>query len=124
MLGARRPRIAAAAGDAFPPAPEPLAVDDASWGSPASFEEDPAAAEPDPMETASVPAAVRDAVSPAEPALTDALADRELFEDPTLDVARMSAGEEREIVVPVEIASAGGVRRFKLSVRLRLDPVD
>jgi hypothetical protein len=61
---------------------------------------------------------------PTEPALTDALADRELFEDPSLDVARMSTGEEREIVVPVEIASGPLTRRFKLCVRLRLDPVD
>jgi len=37
----------------------------------------------------------------------------------------MSAGEEREILVPVELGDPErGVRRFKLSLRLRLDPVD
>ncbi len=48
----------------------------------------------------------------------------ELFEDPTLDVARLTAGEAREIVVPVEIAEGTAVRRFKLSIRLKLDPLD
>jgi mutual gliding-motility protein MglA len=49
---------------------------------------------------------------------------QDLFEDPGLDVARLRAGEAREILVPVEIVEGAAVRRFKLSVRLRLDPLD
>jgi hypothetical protein len=49
---------------------------------------------------------------------------KELFEDPSLDVARLSTGEAREILVPVEIVEGAAVRRFKLSLRLRLDPLD
>ena len=50
--------------------------------------------------------------------------DQDLFQDPSIDVARMAAGEEREILVPVEVGEGAALRRFKLSVRLRLDPVD
>lgn len=58
--------------------------------------------------------------------LTDALSDRELFSDPSLEVAQLQAtGESREIVIPVELLQAGSaLGRFKLSIRLRLDPVD
>jgi len=34
-------------------------------------------------------------------------------------VARLAAGEARDVIIPVEI----GTRRFKLSLRLRLDDV-
>jgi len=61
----------------------------------------------------------------AEITLTDALEDRAFFEDAGLDVARLGGGTSREIVVPVEVESGeGAVRRYKLSIRLRLDPVD
>ena len=50
--------------------------------------------------------------------------DRSLFDDPTLDVARLAAGHAKEIVVPVELGDGTEMRRFKLSVTLRLDPVD
>ncbi len=56
--------------------------------------------------------------------LTEVADDRSLFADPNLEVARMSPGEAREIVVPVELRDGAAVRRFKLSVTLRLTPVD
>ena len=56
--------------------------------------------------------------------LTEVADDRSLFEDPLLDVARLAAGEAKEIVVPVEIGEGASVRRFKLSLTLRLDPVE
>jgi signal recognition particle receptor subunit beta len=57
--------------------------------------------------------------------LTEVVGDRELFEDPSLDIARMAAGQEREIVIPVELKDGEkALRRFKLSVKLRLDQVD
>jgi hypothetical protein len=64
---------------------------------------------------------------PAEPEvrLTRVVEDHALFDDPGLDVARMEAGQEREIVVPVEVTNEDSEpRRFKLSIRLRLDPID
>ena len=54
-----------------------------------------------------------------EVTLTEALDDQELFNDPGLEVARLAAGEARDVIIPVEI----GTRRFKLSLRLRLDDV-
>jgi hypothetical protein len=63
---------------------------------------------------------------PDEPTiLSEPATDAELFGDPSLDVARMTPGEERQIVVPVEVVSGPrSARRFKLTLRLRLDPVD
>ena len=70
-------------------------------------------------------AAARAAAEGAELTLTDALEDSELFEDPALDVARLGGHTSREIVVPVELeGEAGSLRRYKLSIRLQLDPVD
>jgi hypothetical protein len=61
----------------------------------------------------------------AEVTLTEAASDDDLFEDPNLEVARLAAGEIREIIVPVEVGNAEtGVRRYKLGLKLRLDPVD
>jgi hypothetical protein len=48
----------------------------------------------------------------------------ELFEDPDLEIARLASGDSKEIVVPVEIVEGTTVRRFKLSLKLRLDPLD
>jgi signal recognition particle receptor subunit beta len=60
-----------------------------------------------------------------EVTLTEVVRDKELFEDPSMDIARMGAGQEREIVIPVEMKNSDKeVRRFKLSVKLRLDQVD
>jgi signal recognition particle receptor subunit beta len=57
--------------------------------------------------------------------LTDVVNDEELFEDPNLDVARMASGEEREIVIPVELGDGPGKpRRYTLSIRLHLTPID
>jgi signal recognition particle receptor subunit beta len=61
----------------------------------------------------------------AEITLTEAASDDDLFDDPNLEVARLAAGEIREIIVPVEVGDAEtGVRRYKLGLKLRLDPVD
>jgi signal recognition particle receptor subunit beta len=58
------------------------------------------------------------------PRLTEVVTDSELFDDPGIDIARMMAGEEREVVVPVEFQDGDHpVRRFKLSIRLRMDAV-
>jgi hypothetical protein len=63
--------------------------------------------------------------APAQPTLTEVVGDDELFEDPSLEIARMAAGQEREIVIPVELKEGEqAVRRFKLSIKLRLDGVD
>jgi len=54
--------------------------------------------------------------------LTDVVSDSELFEDPNLEVAQLAAGEEREILIPVQVGEAGtDMRRYKLRVTLRLD---
>jgi hypothetical protein len=87
------------------------------------------AAEPEPPVmppvAAAPPAAPRPlAPEPAELTLTQVASDDDLFDDPNLEVARLAAGETREIVIPVEVGdTATGVRRYKLSVRLRLDTV-
>jgi hypothetical protein len=81
----------------------------------------------DQPETPDEPAADTDAPveEPAgEVLLTQVADDSELFDDPNLDVVGVAPGEEREIVIPVEMGAAGKTRRFKLSVRLRLDLVD
>jgi signal recognition particle receptor subunit beta len=63
--------------------------------------------------------------TPPPATLTEVVGDKELFEDPSLEIARMASGQEREIVIPVELKDGeSGLRRFKLSVRLRLDNVD
>jgi len=56
--------------------------------------------------------------------LSEVAEDGDLFADPNLEVARLQTGEAREIVVPVEIGEGAALRRFRLSVRLRLDPLD
>jgi len=66
-----------------------------------------------------------DNAAPGLPRLTESVQDSDLFEAPGLDVARLAAGEEREIVVPLEVEDADRtVQRFKLSIRLRMEPVD
>jgi len=57
--------------------------------------------------------------------LTELATDNDLFQDPDLDIARLQPGDERAIVVPVEMKGPDGeTRRFKLSLSLRLDPVE
>jgi signal recognition particle receptor subunit beta len=61
----------------------------------------------------------------AEVTLTEVASDDDLFNDPNLEIAQLSAGQTREIVIPVEVAAAdSAVRRFKLALKLRLDSVD
>jgi hypothetical protein len=60
-----------------------------------------------------------------EVVLTEVVGDQELFEDPTIEVTRLDAGSGNEIIVPIEVAGEDGARqRFKLCIRLRLDPVE
>jgi len=57
--------------------------------------------------------------------LTEAVTDRELFDEPGLAVSRLAHGQSQEILIPVELGDvAGGLRRFKLSLTLKLEPVD
>ncbi len=75
-----------------------------------------------PLPVAAASPATETAVEPETVMLTEPAGDVDLFEDPSLDVTRMADGEEREIVVPVELGDDR--RRFKLSIRLRLDSAD
>jgi mutual gliding-motility protein MglA len=93
-------------------------------------EEDELAEEPVAELDEATPIPVRHTNEPAD-ALDDGtvvleeIAGREeLFEDPDLEIARLASGDSKEIVVPVEIVEGTTVRRFKLSLRLRLDPLD
>lgn len=56
--------------------------------------------------------------------LIDVADDQSLFDDPALDIAQIRPGSPKEIVVPVELGQGTDRKRFKLSVVLRLDPVD
>jgi len=60
----------------------------------------------------------------APPALSEPLRESDLFDDPSVEVARLAAGERREILIPVELGERAGKKRFTLSIQLRLDPVD
>jgi len=59
-----------------------------------------------------------------EMVLTEVVTDTALFEDPNLEVASLEPGEAREVVVPVLLGTGAEARRFKLSILLRLDPVE
>jgi len=84
---------------------------------------DEPAPEPAPLVASPPPPAVEP--TDGMPDLTEVVGDRDMFDDPSVDVARMVAGEEREIVVPLEIEEPDKtVQRFKLSIRLRMDPVE
>lgn len=61
----------------------------------------------------------------SEITLTEAARDDDLFNDPNLEVARLGAGQTREILIPLEVGDEQvGLRRFKLALRLHLDPAD
>ena len=63
-----------------------------------------------------------EAPSSAEISLTESASDDDLFNDPHLEIARMTTGETTEILIPVEVGSdAQGFKRFKLSIKLNLD---
>lgn len=105
-----------------PPEEETLAVEEPA---PEIREETAAAPEPVAEEAEGLEA------SPVEPepqedvALTELATDQDLFEDPSLEVAQVTSGVERSIVIPVELGDADREkRRFKLTIQLRLDPVD
>ena len=45
----------------------------------------------------------------------------DLFNDPSLEVAQLSPGQMREILIPVEVTNADqGTKRYKLSLRLHM----
>ena len=48
----------------------------------------------------------------------------ERFADAAPAIPRLKVGEVREVVVPVELNDGNRVKRFRLSVTLRLDPAD
>lgn len=56
--------------------------------------------------------------------LTEVASDEDLFSDPSLEIAQLAAGETREILVPVMLGAGASARRFKLAIRLRLDPIE
>jgi signal recognition particle receptor subunit beta len=128
----RPPASAAAAGPAAKPTPLDDLLDDAPPPRFAEEEIDSLVSEvadsEDRMPAARPPSQQkgRAAAKPdPEIALTESASDEDLFDDPSLEVARMAPGEVQEIVVPVELGQpAGTVRRFKLTLLMRLDPVD
>jgi signal recognition particle receptor subunit beta len=119
------------------PVPATRTADEASWkpdSAPASgFELDrgfdpewdapvaPAAAKHVPSRDSGAAAgagAARDAV------LTEVASDDDLFSDPSLEIAHLTDGQAREIIVPVVLGQGPSARRYKFAIRLRLDPVD
>jgi mutual gliding-motility protein MglA len=78
-----------------------------------------------PMPAVPAAASERTTIENLSVRLTEQTHDRDLFDDPSLEVARVMPGQTREIVVPVQIGDleAGG-RRYKLSFTLRLDAVE
>jgi hypothetical protein len=104
--------------DAWGERPAPVPSGAATFETPpaAPFVPEPALAE---AEQVSEPEGGDDGVY-----LNEIADDAEIFDDPGLEVATLAAGDARDIIVPLEIRSGAETRRFKLSVRLRLDPVD
>jgi len=118
-----------------PPVPETPAIDDPPAGNDdggvwdLGSIDDPPAASVDrvalPTEVPVVEPNTPDEVSEELPRLTESMPDSDLFETAGLDVARLAAGEEREIVIPLEVEESDRtVQRFKLSIRLRMEPID
>ena len=99
------------------PAAAPLEVDhpaEPAWNPTETIQ----AGSPAAAQTASATATMTAPVT-----LTEVVSDDELFNDPMTQVATLVAGKDQTIVVPVELGDASaGKRRFKLSVRLCLDP--
>ena len=56
--------------------------------------------------------------------LTEVASDEDLFSDPSLEIAQLASGQTKEILVPVILGEGASARRFKLAIRLRLDPVE
>jgi hypothetical protein len=70
------------------------------------------------------PTADSDDDSDRDVILTEVASGDDLFNDSSLEIARLADGDAREIVVPVMLGAGPSARRFKLAIRLRLDPVD
>jgi signal recognition particle receptor subunit beta len=56
--------------------------------------------------------------------LTEVASNEDLFSDPSLEIAHLVVGQTREIMVPVMLGEGANAGRFKLAIRLRLEPVD
>lgn len=113
---------------AAPPDPGEFEVDhgfDPEWARPAAAAPSPAP----PMQSVAqsapmpAPAAHRDDAD-QELRLTEVATDDDLFSDPTLEIAHLTDGEAREIIVPVMLGDGPHAKRFKLAIRLRLHAVD
>ena len=115
---------------AAPPDPEEFEVDhgfDPEWARPAAAAPSPAppmhsVAPPAPASTPA-PVAHRDDAD-QELRLTEVATDDDLFSDPTLEIAHLTDGEAKEIIVPVMLGDGPHAKRFKLAIRLRLHAVD
>ncbi len=70
------------------------------------------------------PESASDESTESDMLLTEVASDEDLFTDPSLEIAQLASGETREILVPVMLGEGASVRRFKLAIRLRLDPVE
>lgn len=60
----------------------------------------------------------------SEVLLTAVASHDDLFSDPSLEVAHLTDGQTREIIVPVMLGEGASARRFKLAIRLRLDEAE
>jgi signal recognition particle receptor subunit beta len=102
------------------PAGASLEVDrgfDPEWGDPASIDE--------PEEDVEIERGSGTRADTGSPVLlTEVANDHDLFTDPGVEVARLDGLQDREIVVPIEVGMGHAKRRFTLSIRLHLDPVD
>jgi hypothetical protein len=104
------------------PEPEPVFAEETMTADVAAlFDAPPVDAEPIPL--AAPPAAPEPAADDAI-VLTEVAGTSDLFDDPSLEIAQLAPGEAREIVVPVQLGEGAAVRRFALSIRLRLEPVE
>jgi len=123
-------------GGEWPPARSEFEVDrgfDPEWSTPATPDAPPAplaAAPREPVEDARpiapfpIPSPTPEPDAEGDVLLTEVASDDDLFVDPSLEIAHLVDGQTREIVVPVMLGEGASARRFKLGIRLRLDPVE
>jgi len=71
-----------------------------------------------------IPTSDQDEGDDDEVLLTEVASGDDLFNDPTLEIARLASGGSREIIVPVLLGEGVSARRYKLAIRLRLEPVE